>query len=609
MYNGSADFIAANAEYIQMHKISGTIDGTAFTADDVLQGSVSITNQCSDSSDAQIGAVYIGQLSITFLPSVNIAPTTWQGREIQINFSLLTEEDPETWETFSLGVFTVAEAERTLQGYNITAYDNMAKFDKATTWDYLPAGSLYNVLSDICSNCGVTLGMTQADCEALTNGDWPNISMYPGSDVQTYRDILFWLSQFVAGFATCDRSGRLVLRSYDNILKAPGAAPTLPQDRRLTNGSISDYVTNFRGVNLYSMKEEVNKYYGMPVGTGLVYDLGANPFIQYGTAVTIRDMAMNIADAIRYKLRPFTATIMSAPIWELGDRIKLTGGIAQGYETVTVIHAITYTHGKGTQLQCFGANPTIAASGTQDKDATTSENSAKLNNTSYKRYTNPNAITVATLPEKIAEVIFTAEKNTDFEVWHEVLLTSALDPGSDSVELEAVYYLDGVELTRKPVETYHDEDKHILTLNYSAGVNEGNHLWEVYLEATGGTVDIDTNAAITVLKGQGLSNAETWDGIIFLTDDVHYIPMVMDVSTISETDPEITVFDSEADPPTYIKIPQLSDNVANAEMQMDVCQITENFTITLFQPTFPIEAEESTALLAPEQDGYYLETE
>lgn len=601
MYHGTAEFETANSQPIQRHSISGTIDGVPFSADNVLLGSVSITNQSSDAVDAQIGAVFIGQLSITFLPNIGITPTTWQGREIVISFSLLTDEDPETWETFPLGVFTVAEAERTLQGYQITAYDNMSKFDKTVTWDYLPAGTLYSVLSGICTNCGVTLGMTQTDVEALPNGDWPNISMYPGSTVQTYRDILYWLSQMVAGFATCDRSGRLVLRSYKTILDAAGDAPELPQDRRLTGASISDYVTNFRGVTLYSMKEEESKYYGAPIGTGIVYDLGANPFMQYGTPGTIREMAMTVADAIKYKLRPFTASIMSAPVWELGDRLRLSGGIADGYDTVTVIHAITYQHGTSTQLQCFGQNPAIAASGTQDKQATTASNTSKQNITSYRRYANGAPVLVSTAPEKVAEITFTAEKNTDFEVWHEILLTSALDPGETEMELEAVYYLDGQELIRKPVETYTDSARHILTLNYSAGVNEGNHLWEVFLEASGGTASINTNEAIAVLKGQGLSRAEAWDGIIYLTDDVASIPMLLGLATVEETSLQLNTLDYESI--------SLSDNVASEDMVMELPEITESINITLYQPAFPIEAEESTSLLAPEEGGQYLETE
>lgn len=599
MYVGSADFQAANSRFIQMHRISGTIDGHAFGPENVLLNSVRINNQCSDQIDAQIGAVYIGTLEITFLPNLNITPTTWQGREIVINFSLLTEEDPETWETFQLGVFHVAQAERTMQGYEITAYDNMAAFDKPVTWDYLPAGKVYTVLTDICSRCNVALGMTMGQCEALPNGT-ENIALFPGSDVQTYRDILYWLSQMVAGFATIDRAGRLVVKSYTTIMEDPAEVPTLPSDRRLTGASISDYVTRFRGVYLYNMKTEENAYYGA-AGIDPVYDLGANPFLQYGTAANIRNMVHRVIHGISFHLRPFNASIMSAPIWELGDRIKLTGGIAQGYDSVTVIHSISFTSGQGMQLQCFGANPSIAESGTEDKAASAAGNSARLANTGYKRYANPNTITVGSTPAKIVDITFTAEKNTDFDVWHEFLLTSQLAPGSDAVELEAIYYLDGSELARRPVETYEDEARHILTLNYSEAVNDGNHQWEVYLVASGGSATINTSDAIAVLKGQGLSNADTWDGIILLNDDVPRQDML--INTVAITDSmQLHIIDD-------VITEAFSDNVAPVSMEILTPGILENFSIIFIQPTFPIEMETSEDALTSEDGIYYIGTE
>ena len=600
MYVGSAEFQTANSRFIQMHRISGTIDGHAFGPDNVLLNSVRINNQCSDQIDAQIGAVYIGTLEITFLPNLNILPTTWQGREIVINFSLLTDQDPETWETFTLGVYHVAECNRTMQGYEITAYDNMAAFDKPITWDYLPSGKLYNILQDICTRCSVTLGMTSGQCEALPNGN-VNLGLFPGSDCQTYRDIIYWLSQTVAGFATMDRAGRLVLRSYTNIMEDAGTVPELPADKRLTGASISDYVTRFRGAYLFNLKEETRKYYGA-AGIDPVYDLGANPFLQYGTPAGIRNMVYDIIDGISYHLRPFTASIMSAPVWELGDRIKLTGGIAQGYDTVTVIHAISYTSGQGMQLQCFGANPAIAESETQDKSSSAASNSARLANTSYKRYANPNTITVGTTPEKIVDITFTAEKETDFDVWHEFLLTSQLATGSDAVELEAIYYLDSVELARKPVETYEDEARHIMTLNYSEAVLDGNHQWEVYLVASGGTATINTSDAIAVLKGQGLSNADTWDGIILLNDDVHIQLLTIDSMMVSES---VTV-QHDID---VVLIDGLEDDITPELMTISPLGLTENISITMWQPTFVFEVEESTDAFTTEDGNYYIETE
>ena len=600
MYTGSADFIAANSQAIQKHKISGTIDSVSFGPEDVLAGSVTIKNQCSDSSDLKIGCVYVGSLTATFLPSVGIEAKTWNGRKLTVNFSLLIDEENQTWETFQLGVFTVAEAKRTLQGMAITAYDNMAAFDKAASWDYLPSGSVYSILADICSKCSVTLGMTSAQCQALTNGT-RNLGLFPGSDVATYRDILYWLAQAVGGFATIDRLGRLVLRSYGTIFADSSPAPSLPQDRRLQGAGISDYVTDFVGVTLYDMEEELTRYYGSDE-SGVVYNMGANPFIQYGSGANKRDMAMAVYYGIsEHPLRPFTASIMSAPIWELGDRIKLTGGIATGYETVTVIHSISFSPGKGTQLACYGANPQITAQQTQQA-ASAGASAQKKNSTTYKRYANSSILTVSSTPVEVVNITFTAEENTDFDVWHEILLTSALASGSDAVQLTASYYLDNELLVRRPVETYEDEAQHILTLNYSEGVNEGVHTWKVYLEASGGTATIDTSGAIAVLKGQGLTRADGWDGIIVLDDTVYNSDVIIPVATVSDSGATVYLDDNET-------IDNLADTVNNAQEAIGTNTITEAINISLWAPAFAFATEDGLHVIADETGDYYIETE
>ena len=597
MYTGSADFETANAQAIQKHRISGTIDGVAFGPSNILAGSFSITNQCSDTSDAKIGGVYLGMLKCTFLTNTNIPLTTWQGRVISVRFDLLIDEDPETWEGFSLGVFTVAQAERNLQGVTITAYDNMSVFDAPVAWDYLPNGHVYDVLDDICTRTGITLATTQAQCEAMPNGT-ENIALFPGSDVKTYRDILHYLSQVVAGFVTMNGDGELVLKSFIVELSKAGAAPTLPEGKRLTGANISDYVTNFKGVYLYSMKEETVKYYGADGAGGVVYDLGANPFLQYGTASVIRDMCNRIVTGISYHLRPFKAQIMSAPIWELGDRIKLTGGIATGYDTVTVIHGISFTAGRGTVLSCYGANPVLASSDTQNKAAAAASNSAKLSGITYKRDINPSALTISTDPVKVTEIQFTAEKDTEVEVWHEYLITTA-PGGGGAMTLTAYYYLDGVLLDRRPVETYEDAAAHILGTQYSWPSDAGVHMWQVYLEASGGTATISPSKGIAVLKGQGISKADTWDGIIYLTDTVptwEYMASLMGFTELLN----VTLYDAE--------LQTFSATIAGYTQANTAGSLTGSLTITLQQPYWPLMIEPIDYLLGTE-DGDYLQTE
>ena len=565
MYVGSEAFQTANAKAIQKHKITGTIDGVSFGPSDILTGSLTISNQCSDASDYKIGGVYVGQLSMTVLKGFAITRETWQGKEVIVNFNLCIDEDNDSWESFCLGHYFIYEASSVADGIVIKAYDAMANFDKVATWQ--PVGTLYQILTKLCQRCNVTLGMTQLECEALINGT-ANYGLWPDNDCTTYRDLLYWIAVTVGGYATINRDGRLVLKSFKRIYDQVATTPTLAWDKRCTGAKVSDYKTYYRGLYLTNAKTDEVDFYGAMSG-GPVYDLGKNPFIQYGTQTTKDDMANAVLGSLQIRLRPFEATIMSSPIWELGDIISMTGGLATGYESRTIVHSVTYSTNNGTKIACYGGNPAlIGAQG--NKAATAASKSSALNGISYKRYANPNEITVTGSEAKVCDIYFTASKVTDVEMWHEILLDTALSDSSMTVE--AIYYLDGVQLARRPVETYTDTAEHILTLNYCIGVDEGNHRWEVYLLATGGTATLDAEDAISVLKGQGLEKGDTWDGVIILADEVEYMHMYALFGSCTEA----------CSATTYVPVSGSgSDNVSAETSEMYVISLTESITITL----------------------------
>lgn len=565
MYVGTADFQTANANPIQKQRITGTVGSEPFTSADIMAGSLSISNQCSETTDYTLGGVFVGQLSVTFLKGFSVTAETWQGKVINVNFGLCIDEENDLWEEFSLGYFVVYEANAVAEGVEVKAYDYMANFDKVATWQ--PVGTLYQILQKLCQRCNVTLGMTQLEVEALPNGTM-NYGLWPENDCSTYRDLLYWCAVTVGGFATIGRDGKLYVKSFKRIMDSVATTPTLPWDKRCTGAKVSDYKTYYRGLYLTDAKTDEVNYYGAASG-GPVYDLGKDPFIQYGTQTTKDQMANNVLGSLQVRLRPFEAQIMSAPIWELGDIISMTGGLATGYESRTVVHSWNYSSGSGTKIACYGSNPALA-NVSKDKSAAAASKSAAMNGISYKRYSNPNEITVTSSETKVCDIYFTAEKVTDIEVWHEVLCETSL---SDSyMTVEAVYYLDGVELSRRPVETYRDSAEHILTLNNCIGVDEGNHRWEVYLVATGGTVTLDAEDAISVLKGQGLAKGDVWDGVIILADEISYMSIILSFGGVTEL---INATKPGNDTST------LSGNVPYESADMTLIVINENVVVTL----------------------------
>ena len=101
--------------------------------------------------------------------------------------------DDNEYEYVPIGIFNVAEATYTAKGVQIVAYDNMARFDKTFPVN-TTQGTAWQILRMICNDCGVQNGMTQAQIEALPNGNII-LSLYSENDIETYRDLLAWIAQ------------------------------------------------------------------------------------------------------------------------------------------------------------------------------------------------------------------------------------------------------------------------------------------------------------------------------------------------------------------------------------------------------------------------------
>jgi hypothetical protein len=70
------------------------------------------------------------------------------------------------------------------------------------------------------------------------------ISETTTNDVETWRDLVSWLAQTIGCFATADREGNIVFRSFNQTV-----VDTIDDAHRFTGGSFSDYVTRYTGLS------------------------------------------------------------------------------------------------------------------------------------------------------------------------------------------------------------------------------------------------------------------------------------------------------------------------------------------------------------------------
>ena len=530
MYHGSAAFDLANGKDIQKQKIRGTIGNLSFDGSNVLGGSMTITDQISDQADSKIGSVFIGKLTCTFLNNLTVPARSWRNKKITVEFGLCITENPDTYEYFKVGEFYVSEAKVSADGVSITAYNAMSFFDQPLPANYTLSGSPFTITKNICDLCGVPLGMVEADFRLFPNGQEP-LGAYVPNDCVTYRDLIYWISVTLGGWATIDRNGRLI---YGTYYRENDPVATITPGKRVAGATFSDWITDF-GAATFENDDGTVEELG---GGGLTYQVGFDPFLQYGTPEHRTEMRMAVYLAIsNIRFMPFKLQLISAPVFDLGDIVLLTGGVADGRQHIGCIQSISWTASKGLTIAGFGADPNLRNTQTE-KEASNSaaQRATAASEMVYKEFTNISPITVVSDPAQVVNIDFTANKKTNVEMWHEFLIETQLATGQTSMTIEAVYYMDGVEQTRKPVETFTDSAKHILDLHYFYYVDEpGSHTWEVFLEATGGTAAINSRDAFAVLKGQGLSNVDSWTGIIILDDDVPRFAMDISVRGFSDT--------------------------------------------------------------------------
>ena len=519
MYQVSEAYKKAMKEPVHRFLIGGSISNTTFSDRNILKGSFSITNQCSDDSEMKIGQVYVGELNATFV-NLNVERYSLQNKLIKPTFSRKTADG---YETIPLGIFKVSEASWTSSGIVIKAYDNMAELDKGCDINSAN-GTPYELALLACKSCKLELGTTKEEFKRFANGV-ENLSMVSENDIENWRDFISWVAQTCACFVTADRFGKIVFRAYGDTV-----VDTIDSKHRFTGASFSDFETRYTGLSCVNIGDKTTSYYGMEVDDALTYNLGSNPFLQYG----VDDAKEEMRRAILHSLQnicyvPFKASMIGDPVYDLGDVLSMSEGIADGSK-LYCITKYTFNYNGEYEVQGVGKNPAIAnAKSKTDKNIAGLMNQDDENLIHFTVFTNTGPVVVEDKSnQSVFSMRFIATKTTHVALDMEILLNvETTEEGEEYqwVEHDAVakvhYYIDGAEIDlRKPVETWQD-GQHILTLRYDLqAVDAAIHTWDVWIEMQGGSATIDTYGIHAVAMGQGLAAESDWDGTITASDEV-----------------------------------------------------------------------------------------
>lgn len=520
MYQVSEEYLKQTKRKVQTFRLAGTVNKIAFTNHDILSGSFTITNQCSEQNDVKIGSVYIGELKCTFKPDLQVPD--WTNAQIIVSEGLLIGGT--AWEDVPLGVYTVSEANDTEYGVDITAYDNMARFNRSCTVD-ITIGTPYELLTLACTTCEVELGLTQADVDALPNGT-ESLSLYTENDIETWQDFVFWVAQATGTIATMDREGKLVLRSYTQ-----NVVDTLTNHERFTGSKFSKFETRYSGLSCVNMADDTTSYYGSNPDNYLTYNLGSNPFLQYGVDSYKEQIRRAVLTALlQIDYVPFETSCLCGAMYDLGDIIRCTDGIAPGKLGCVMMY--DYTFNGGYKITGFGSDPALAtAKSKTDKNLEGLRNNVSTNEILFFNYENASAIQIGDGESKaIIDIRFTSSVSIGVLFQAEILLEATATEADVIGTIE--YTLNEVTIIGyNPTETWKN-GKHILSLMYMLMIEENSiNRWMVKLNIAGGSIAIAQVHA--VIYGQGLVGTIEWDGFITVEEKLTQIA-VLDSLTVSK---------------------------------------------------------------------------
>lgn len=588
MYPVSNAFLQAVQENTRKYYWTGKIttkNGVVynFDAEDIVKGSGYISSQCCGSTEIELGTVYSAEMGITLLSDIDrytledaLVELTYHLRishsrdsaDLDGNYDQTVESDG-IYEAIPMGVFEVSEANRTVKCMELKAYDYMLRFEKDFN-GFETVGKAYDFIHLCCEACHVEFASTQADIEAMPNGDTV-LSIYTDNDIETYRDVLYYVGQVLVGFFCINRDGQLELRKYGNTSVMTVAG------RHRFSSSFSDFITRYTAVSSTNMRTEIAEYYHLDPDDGLTMNLGVNPLLQFGLEETRRELCENIlADISVIDYVPFDSDTIGNPALDIGDVLTFVGGQADENQISAITSNQVKIYGKQS-LKGVGKNPRLAqAKSKNDKNISGLLSQIESGKIGIHTFTNASAFTVRNQDTKIISIEFATSEDNHAQFFGQVIVdvdadevtrtatasgnvtipsvpvdeSEPLDPDNPdvignteeqtvAVELPVSWTEDGhadvifsFEFNNQMIPIHYPQEhwcsgRHTILLYYPIENVMANftNTFNVYMRCTGGSATVDTGFCIASISGQSMGADAAWDGKIEVEEYVERFPI------------------------------------------------------------------------------------
>lgn len=379
----SAGLAALREDVVQSVNILCTpTKGTAFNITDKdIIGAVTVDWSSVTGSKLDLGSACMSELSFT-LENTDGAfdDKVFEGAQLYVTTSFPAGS---TTETVPIGYYTVDSPPRKLRSIKITAYDRMAKFNRAYDSELAYPATLYQIVADACTKCGVS---QKLPTNTLHRG--VSIPKRPEADNLTYRQVLVWAAELMGVSLYIDYDGKLTGGWYATNAKHA----VIKASDRFTSGNTNFAENNivFSGVRIVGNDENKTEYLA---GTkDYAFNIEGNLLVQ--SDMNLSTLATELKTArCSLTYTPMSCTTHSFPHLRPLDVMNFE--TAQGTKKVVLTNVKWQSQTRCTKLE--GKGETATQSGYATMGAFTPKQQAILEQTRAQQAAQINDFEQATL--------------------------------------------------------------------------------------------------------------------------------------------------------------------------------------------------------------------
>lgn len=561
--------IPVSQAYIEMMKksvlesriemtISNGIDTITCVDKDIVKDSLSANWRSSNNKELSLGSCYATSFSVSAFRNME---TDVEGNRLVL-VPVLYFKVAGGEQEIPLGVFYCEEPVAYIRTTSYECLDAMTFFDTEVTTRF--TGTPFNLLTYICSHCGVPFGNTSQQIASMINSGITYV--IDPDEVQTHRDALSYISTVLGGYCIIGRDGKLYVRQHHTTPDR-----TLDRKRR-TKSSFAGYKTEFAGVKCRFLAQQ--NYFPYESGSGedgMYINLGDIPIVEGSEATkhAILDNIWSVIEQIEYS--PCSIDMVGDPSIEAGDMI--TTKDRYGYDRNILLTSVTYKWRSTSSIVSEGGNPKYNKVSTAAKRARQrAEQQAEQNTVVTATYANGNPITLDESLTEITSLRFVTNKDLTAIFGAEIPVYS---DGDGYVEIS---YTDG-GIVGDVVKARVHPGYNLITLVNHLYYN-ANRVVLLQLKAkteplgsgNSPTVSIAQDAIRSYIFAQGIVTEAPWDGIISISETIEYVEARMSMYGLTDG---VTV--SLHEPVEQ----SLSDVVAGMVSELNVYGLSDTVSVSL----------------------------